>query len=105
LEALIKENNMSLSKKEKQQLQEIVNAASEDTLKAKTILVIKSRPILKAESKGATLNDGYEFEVDGAIPEIADGIAKFAKELPNQGCGKGSDRYFINLIGQYFDKL
>ena len=96
---------MKPTKKEKEQLQQIFDAASEDTLKAKTILVIKSKPILKIENKGASLNDGYEFEVNGALPEIADGIAKFAKELPNQGCGEGSDRYFINLIGQYFDKL
>ena len=96
---------MSLSTKEKEQWQKAVDAASEETLVSKTILVIKTRPILKVENKGATLNDGYYFEVNAAIPEIADGIAKFAKELPNQGCGKGSDRYFINLIGQYFDKL
>lgn len=81
---------------------------SEDNqFEAKTILVIKSRPKLSVsdDDTGMELNDGYEFEVDAAVPEVADGIAKFAAELPKNGFGEDSDRYFISLIGQYFDKL
>ena len=79
----------------------------DNQLKARTLLVIKSRPKLTVadDDSGMELNDGYEFEVDGAFPEIADAIAKFAKELPNNGFGETSDRYFISLIGEYFNKL
>ena len=78
---------------------------SKDIFTPKTILTIKTRPNLKATKKGAELNDGYDFEVNGALPEIADGIAKFARELPKNGFGKGSDGYFITLINEYFKKL
>lgn len=87
---------------------EIVKEFVEDNqLEAKTILVIKARPKLSVakDDSGIELNDGYEFEVDGAVPEIADGIAKFAAELPKNGFGETSDRYFIQLISEYFNKL
>lgn len=87
---------------------EIVNEFVKDNqLEAKTILVIKARPKLSVaeDDSGIELNDGYEFEVDAAVPEIADGIAKLAAELPKNGFGETSDRYFISLIGEYFNKL
>ena len=74
-------------------------------MQAKTILVIKTRPVLKAEKKGLNLNEGYEFEVNGAIPELADSIAKLAKELPANDFGQDSDKYFLTLIMEYFKKL
>lgn len=95
---------MKATRKDKQIVQTIIDA-NEDMLKSKTILVIKTKPVLKAENKGISLNDGYEFEVNGALPEIADGIAKFAKELEPNGFGPNSGRYFVGLIQQYFDKL
>lgn len=73
--------------------------------KEKTILVIKTKITPKIVDDGIELNDGYNFEVNGALPEIADGIAKMAKELPANGFGEGSDKYFITLIQQYFDKV
>lgn len=54
---------------------------------------------------GIELNEGYEFKVDGALPEIADGIAKFANELENNGFGQGSGTYFISLINNFYNKL
>ena len=72
----------------------------------KTILTIKTMPKLEvAEDKGVTINDGYAFEVNGALPEIADGIAKLAFEMPKNGFGENSGKYFITLIGQYYTKL
>lgn len=92
---------MSETKISKKDIEIIAN----ENMKPKTILVIKTKPTLKSTTKGMFLNDGYEFEVNGAIPEIADGIAKFAKELPKNGFGKGSDSYFITMINQYFSKI
>lgn len=79
----------------------------DNQLKAETILTIKRRNKLTVadDDSGMELNDGYEYEVNGAMPEIADAIAKFAKELPNNDFGETSDRYFIALIGEYFSRL
>lgn len=89
---------------DKNQKKLIENEANNEVI-PRLILSIKTRPLFKAEGKGLCLNEGYEFEVNGALPEIADGIAKLAKELPKQGFGKGTDSYFIQLINQYFNKL
>lgn len=81
---------------------------SEDNkLTAKTILVIQSRPKLSVsdDDSGMELNEGYEFEVNAALPELADGIAKLAYELEPNGFGEGSGGYFISLINEYFRKL
>lgn len=94
---------MKEKKVDKKVIAEMANASM--ALKAKTILTIKTKPSFKAGNKGLYLNDGYDFEVDGALPEIADGIAKFAKELPKNDFGEGSDSYFITLINEYFKKL
>ena len=89
---------------EKEELEKIIE---ENQLKAKTILVIKSRPKLTIDEAetGIELNEGYEFDVDGALPEIADGIAKLAAELEPNGFGENSGSYFISLINEYYKKL
>ena len=74
----------------------------------KQILVIKSINTIETDQDNkdnVNLNDGYTFEVNGSIPELADGIAKFAKELPKNGFGENSDTGFISLIQQYFNKI
>lgn len=91
------------------------NKAREEVLKAidnenaqnlKTILVIKSKPKLSLdENDEVTLNEGFEFEVDAAIPEIADAIAKLALELPKNGQGENSDTGFIQYINLFFSQL
>lgn len=85
----------------KEQLNELMN----NEIKPKTLLVIQSKPVLSAKKKGVELNEGYDFSVDGAIPEIADAIAKFALELPKNGFGPDSGSYFITLVGEYYKKL
>lgn len=86
---------------------EQINKLFEDNVKPTTILVVKRKPKMNVSKNGnnVELNEGYEYDVNSSLPEIADGIAKFAKELPHQGMGNGSDKYFINLINQYFEKL
>lgn len=94
-----------MKKEEKEKLNKLFN--EDNKLEAKTLLVIKSKPTLSVSDndEGMELNEGYEFEVDGAIPEIADGIAKLAVELPKNGFGEGSDKMFIGLINNYFNLL
>ena len=69
------------------------------------IFVFGRKPIIDASKKGILLNDGYTYDVNGSIPEIADAIAKFAIELPNNGFGEQSDTMFIQLIRNYYDKI
>lgn len=94
-----------MNKKEKDKLNKMLD--EDNRLKAKTLLVVKSRPrlIVSDDEEGVELNDGYEFEVNGALPEIADSIAKMAIELDNQGFGEGSGKMFVGLITEYFNKL
>lgn len=80
----------------------------DNKLEAKTILVIKSRPKLSVDEEsddGLELNEGYEFEVNAALPELADAIAKFAIELPKNDFGEGSDTFFLSMITEYYKKL
>ena len=80
----------------------------EKTVREKQILVIKSINTLQDDTEDkdkVTLNEGYSFEVDAAIPELADGIAKLAKEMPANGFGENSDTAFISLIQEYFNKI
>lgn len=94
-----------MEQNEKEQLEKLFN--EDNQLNAKTLLIIKSRPKLTVseDDSGMELNDGYEFEVNGAIPEIADGIAKFAVVLEQNDFGENSSTYFIKLINEYFNKL
>ena len=78
-----------------------------DSKRLKTILVIKSVEKLNVadDHSGIELNLGYEFDVDGPLPEVADGIAKMAKELNHmEGLPENSGAYFIELIRQFYEK-
>lgn len=74
--------------------------------RTKTILVVKALEKLTPEENGVELNEGYEYETNGAIPQIADGIAKMAIEmdkLPDMGQNAGGA--FVSLIVEYYTKL
>lgn len=94
-----------MEQEHKEQLNKLFN--EDNQLRAKTLIVIKSRPKLTVDDndEGMELNEGYEFEVDGALPEIADGIAKMAFALEENGFGENSGGYFISLINEYYKKL
>lgn len=93
-----------MNRKDVELQQEIIDSMDKDIKRTK-IFEIRTKHSLTAKKKGVELNQGYEFDVDTSMPELADAIAKFAKELPKNGFGEDSDRYFITLIHQYFDKL
>lgn len=90
-----------MKKVEQIKLEELMNKE----IKPRTLLVIKSKPQLNAIDDGVELNEGYDFELDGAIPELADAIAKFAFEMSNNGFGPNSGSYFIQLIHEYYERL
>lgn len=83
---------------------EIVEETIEkESKRTKTILVVRSLEQLNPTKKGLELNVGYEFDVDGPLPEVADGIAKMAKELDKMQ-PNNAGAYFIELINQFYKK-
>ena len=72
-------------------------------IEPKHLLTIKTFPHLDETKEGILLNDGYAFDVDGSLPEVADAIVKFAMELPANGFGEGSDKFFIELINTFYN--
>lgn len=95
-----------MEKKEKDALNELFEESSEG-IAERNLLLIKVKPKLTVadDDSGMELNDGYEFAVDGALPEVADAIAKFAIELDKQGFGENAGQYFLSLVNQYFTNL
>ena len=70
------------------------------------ILEIEAIEKLTPENEGVELNEGYNYNVQGAIPQIADAIAKMANELdnfPDMGINAGGA--FISLIVEYYKKV
>lgn len=94
-----------MENKEKDYLNKLFD--EDNQIKAETIFVVHRRPKLKVsdDDTGMELNDGYDYMINSPLPEIADAIAKFAIELPKQGMGEGSDKYFIQLLNEYFNRL
>lgn len=88
-------------------VQDFKKVLEENQLKPETIFVINRRPNLteSEDGKGIELNDGYDYSLNSPLPELADAIAKFAMELPKQNIGEGSDKYFIQLVNEYFNRL
>lgn len=71
-----------------------------------TILNIKVVEKLIPEEEGVNLNEGYEYDVNGTIPQLADGIAKMAIEMDKQpDLGDKAGGAFLALVEQYYLKL
>lgn len=97
------EDKEVLNEQERQDFERRFNEQA--TKRAKTLLMIRTKPVFNTNEDGMELNDGYDFDMNGALPEIADAIAKFAYALDSNGFDKGSGAYFVRLISSYFDKL
>lgn len=94
----------TLTNEEVQALQKQLDKQPE-AIRLRTLLVIHVQEKLSVDKKGLELNEGYQFEVDGALPELADGIAKMALELEKNGFGERSGEYFLSLINEYYKRL
>lgn len=72
--------------------------------RAKVILEVKALELLDEVDDGIELNEGYEFTVNGSIPQIADGIAKLALAMNEQvDMGKNAGEAFLSLILEYYN--
>lgn len=78
-----------------------------DPIKRETqILVINKLELLNPVKKGLDLNEGYTYQVNSTIPELADGLAKMAVEMDkDKSLGEQGGGGFLTLIGQYYNKL
>ena len=73
------------------------------------ILVIKARrsfDVKPDDTSKVELNEGYEFVVNAAVPEIADGIAKMAIEMDKmKDLGEDAGMMFLTLCAEFYKKL
>ena len=70
------------------------------------ILKISVLETLKPEEEGIELNEGYTYEVNGSIPQLADGLAKMPIEMDKQpDLGDKAGGAFLALVQQYYMKL
>jgi len=74
--------------------------------RTKTILEIKVIEKLSPEKDGVELNEGYRYNVDGSLPQLADGLAKLAIEFDNDiKLGVNVGQAFLVLTAQYYEKM
>lgn len=81
----------------------------EASVRTHEILVIKSRrsfDVKPDDNSKVELNEGYEFETNAPIPEIADGLAKMAIEMDKMTeLGENAGTMFLTLIAEFYKKL
>ena len=83
-----------------------MNKDKDKSKREKVILTIKSLELLEPTEEGMELNEGYDYEVNGSMPQLADGIAKMAIEMDKQeDMGHLAGGAFITLILQFYNKL
>jgi len=77
-----------------------------DLNRSKVILKVEAIEGLVNTDEGMELNEGYRFEINGSIPEVADGIAKMAAEMDMEPTfGDNGGGAFVALIVQYYNAL
>lgn len=85
---------------------EVVIEAEIGSKRTSVILEIKVVESLERVEEGYDLNEGYEYEVSGSIPQLADGIAKMIHEMDkDEQFGDLGGQAFLELINQYYYKL
>ena len=79
----------------------------ENNTRLKKICEIYSVEILAPTEEGVELNEGYRYEVNGSLPQLADSIAKMAIEFDNNNdtLGESAGNIFIGLIVEYYNRL
>ena len=72
----------------------------------RVILQIKAIEAFEPNDEGISLNEGYSFDVNGAIPQLADGFAKMLIEMnKDKTFGENAGDGFLTLLNQYYMKL
>ncbi len=89
---------------EQNEIKEQMESRSDLNVKKTSILTMEALVELNSEKDGMTVNEGYEYEVNGSIPQLADGIAKLAIEIDKQveEFGENGGKLFLGLIMEYY---
>ena len=92
-----------------QKLKYMQSLIDESMERTHDILIIRRRRSFEQaedDDSKVELNEGYEFETDAPIPEIADGLAKMAIEMDKmEELGENGGLGFITLITEFYNKL
>lgn len=84
-------------------IEELVNM--KPATRKKRICEIDSIENLSPTKEGVELNEGYDYSINGSIPQLADSIAKLAIEFDkNQDMGEKAGEMFITLIVHYYEQ-
>ena len=78
-----------------------------DTIETKEEVLLCIRKMTRPETvdEGVTIKEGYKFDINSTVAELAFGIACLAKEMPNNDMGEGSDELFVTMIKEYLSRL
>lgn len=67
------------------------------------ILEVRKHEYVDLKQEGVEINGGYEYDLNGNLAEVADGLAKLAIEMDkDKSMGDNAGGYFITLISQFY---
>lgn len=73
----------------------------ESSTRTRKLLEISSVEKLDPSEEGYELSEGYVFEVNGSLMNVAHGISVFISELDNQ-LESGAGETFMTLLTEYY---
>ena len=73
--------------------------------KEEVLLVIRKTTKPETADEGVTIAEGYHYDINSTVAELAYAIAGLAKEMPNNDMGEGSDELFVTMIKEYLAKM
>lgn len=75
-------------------------------IRDRQILRIVARRAIEPNNDGVSLNEGYDYEVDGALPQLADALAKMLLEMnKDKSFGENAGSMFLTLLTEYYNRL
>ena len=81
-------------------------AIMEQSKRTTKILEIRALELLTPTDEGVELNEGYEFDLQGAMPQVADGLAKLFIELnADTELGENAGDMLLTLVIEYYNQL
>ncbi len=76
---------------------------NETATRSHSILKVDAIELLEPNPEGMDLNEGYNFVIDGPIPQVADGLAKMMLAMDDdKSIGNNAGEAFLGLINTYY---
>jgi len=71
--------------------------------RAVKILEVRKLEYIDLKAEGVEINGGYEYDLNGNLAEVADGLVKLAIEMDkDKSMGDHAGAYFVTLISQFY---